>query len=360
MLTPKPSLRSRVSLTSLLRLLGMFFIVQTLAGAAVAQDVTVAKIQSVEAQNANAKREFYGRVVALETVDLALQVGGQIVEFPVSEGTVIERGTLIAALDLVPLELALSEAQARFDQASRTLERLEKLTGNTVSQVTVDDARTEFELAKIAVETAQRSFNQGKLLAPFDALVSSRLVANRTTISAGSPVVRLHDMSEIRIEINVPEVLFQSAGRNADVELLATFPASDERFPLELREYNAETASVGQTYTITLGMAPPENLIVLPGSSVLVEAWVGSGQAALKIPRSALIFAADGTPQVMLFEPTSEQEGKVSLASIDIRPSDGGEVEVISGLAEGQEFVTAGASKLQSGQTVTRFLGFGQ
>jgi len=276
---------------------GFLCLLHTFASPASAQDLAVAKIETAAPLDDSTKREFYGRVVALETVDLALQVGGQIIEFPVREGTVIERGTLIAALDLVPFELSLSQAQAQFDQAQRTLERLEKLTRSAVSQATVDDARTNFDLTKIALESAERSLRQGRLLAPFDALVSSRLVANRTTTGAGVPIVRLHDMSEIRIEISVPEVLFQSAGRDPDVELYAKFPASDERFPLELREYNAETASVGQTYTITLGMAPPEDLIVLPGSSALVEAWLGSDQPNLTIPRSALVFAADGTPQ---------------------------------------------------------------
>ncbi len=340
--------------------LGFLSLELTLARPAMAEELAVAKIAKAAPLDGSTKREFYGRVVALETVDLALQVGGQIVEFPVREGTVIKRGTLIAALDLVPLELSVSQAKAQFDQAQRTLARLEKLTGNTVSQVAVDDARTNFDITKIALESAERSLRQGRLVAPFDALVSSRLVANRTTIGAGVPIVRLHDMSETRIEISVPEVLFQSTGPDADVELYAKFPASDERFPLELREYNAETASVGQTYTITLGMAPPEDLIVLPGSSALVEAWLSTDQPNLTIPRTALVFAADGTPQVMLFEPSGGAQGTVSLAALEIQPTDTGDVEVISGLKSGQEFIAAGASQLQSGQTVVRFSGFGQ
>lgn len=353
-------LAKRTSIFRLVCVAGLLCLAQMLTYPATAQELAVAKIGTAAPLDANTKREFYGRVVALETVDLALQVGGQIVEFPVREGAVIERGTLIAALDLVPLELSLSQAQAQFDQAQRTLERLEQLSGSTVSQASVDDARTNFDLAKIALESAERSLGQGQLLAPFDALVSSRLVANRTTVSAGAPIVRLHDMSEIRIEISVPEVLFQSAGRELDVELFAKFPASEERFPLELREYNAETASVGQTYTITLGMAPPEDLIVLPGSSALVEAWIGTDQPNLTIPRSALVFAADGTPQVMLFNPTAGRQGTVSLTEVEIQPTATGDVEVISGLESGQEFVAAGASQLQAGQTVVRFTGFGQ
>ncbi|MEL6640499.1 MAG: hypothetical protein AAFN63_08935 [Pseudomonadota bacterium] len=43
---------------------------------AMAQDSAVAKIGVVEAATEGSEREFYGRVVALETLDLAFQVGG--------------------------------------------------------------------------------------------------------------------------------------------------------------------------------------------------------------------------------------------------------------------------------------------
>ncbi|MEO0905274.1 MAG: efflux RND transporter periplasmic adaptor subunit, partial [Pseudomonadota bacterium] len=260
----------------------------------------------------------------------------------------------------VPFELALAQATAQFDQAQRTLERVEKLSGNSVSQATVDDARTNFDLTKVQVNQAQRSLDQTVRSAPFDALVSSRLVANQSTVGAGTPVVRLHNMSEIRIEISVPEVLFQRAGRDPDVTLMARFPASDRRYPVEVREYDAETAAVGQTYTITLGMAPPDDLIILPGSSVVVEVSFNNAAQQISIPRSALIFAADGAAQVMVFEPAGEMTGTVQATGIEIAPNNAGDVIVVSGLLAGQEYVAAGASKLQDGQTVTRFSGFGE
>ncbi len=327
---------------------------------AMAQDSVVAKIGVASAVSEGREREFYGRVVALETVDLAFQVGGQIVQFPIVEGSSISQGTLIAALDPVPFELALAQATAQFDQASRTLQRMEKLSGNSVSQATVDDARTNFDLTKVQVDQAQRSLDQTVLSAPFDALVSSRLIANQSTVGAGTPVVRLHNMSEIRIEISVPEVLFQRAGRDPDVTLTARFPASNRSYPVEVRENNAETAAVGQTFTITLGMAPPDDLIVLPGSSVVVEVSFNNVAQHISIPRSALVFAADGAPQVMVFEPAGEATGTVQVTGIEIAPNDAGDVIVVSGLTVGQEYVAAGASKLQDGQKVTRFTGFGQ
>lgn len=324
-----------------------------------AQDAPpLAKIISVSAMDGSVTRNFFGQVAARETVDLAFQVGGQVIEFPVVEGLPVAEGGLIARLDLEPFELALDQAVAQQDQATRTLDRLQQLQGSTVSQASVDDAKTQADLAAIAVRNAERSLEQATLLAPFEALVATRNVANFSTLAAGTPVVRLHDMSELRVEIDVPEVLFQTAGENPDVDLWAKFPASDKRYVLETREFNAETSPVGQTFRITLGMAPPDDLIVLPGSSVTVTATINGADPRPEIPASAILTANDGTAQVLVFEPSGADEGEVQLTPIEISATPTGSVEVVSGLTEGQEIVASGVALLSDGMRVRRFTGF--
>lgn len=318
----------------------------------------VAKIVEITAGDTQNTRQFFGNVVAKETVDLAFQVGGQLADLPISEGATIAKGALIASLDLEPFELALDQAKVQNEQAVRTFERLAQLQGGTVSQVSVDDAETQVKISEIAVRDAERSLRNATLNAPFDALVASRNVANFSTIGAGTPIVRLHDMSELRIEIDVPEILFQQAGQNANVSLVAQFPSSDEIFDLALREYNAETSTVGQTYQITLGMAPPENLVVLPGSSVTVFATLETGGQSLMVPNSAITNANDGSAQVMVFTPTTDDLGTVETVPVVIEPSESGEVIVVSGLESGQQIVASGANQLLNGDVVKRFTGF--
>ena len=343
----------------------MHFFIRLLACAALAvpsglwaQDAPLAKLITVAPMDSGMSRTFFGRVAARETVDLAFQVSGQIVEFPAVEGEPVPKGGLIAQLDLEPFQLSLDQARAQADQANRTLERLERLQGSSVSEVTVQDARTQAELNAIALRNAQRALDQATLTAPFDALVAARNAATFATINAGTPVVRLHDMSELRIEIDVPEILFQQAGEDPDVVLSATFPASDRQFPVTPREFNAETSGVGQTFRITLGLPPPEGLVVLPGSSVTVAAQIMGEAPMLVVPASALTTANDGTAHVMVFEPTGADEGTVRRTPVTIQPTARGAVSVTSGLSAGQEIVASGAARLEDGATVRRFGGF--
>ncbi|MFA8384706.1 MAG: efflux RND transporter periplasmic adaptor subunit [Pelagibaca sp.] len=341
-----------------MRRLFAVFLVMFAPVIAVAQDVPLAKIIAVQSADGDVTRQFFGHVVAKETVDLAFQVGGQIVELPLIEGERIAEGTVVAQLDLEPFQLALDQARVRKDQAERTLERLQRLQGSTVSQVSVDDAETALQLADLAVRNATRELNNATLLAPFDALVAARNVANFSTIAAGTPVARLHDMSELRIEIDVPEVLFQRAGTDPSVVLSAQFPTDDRRYPVTPREFNAETSQVGQTYRITLGMAPPEGRTILPGSSVTVYATLDAGVSDILIPASAVNISNDGSPNVMVFTPTGADEGTVARRPVTVEPTLRGDVRVTEGLAPGEEIVASGASRLDDGDRVRRFTGF--
>ena len=317
-----------------------------------------AKISEVTVQGAEVTRTFFGRVAARETVDIAFQVGGQITDFPVIEGEPIGEADIIAQLDLEPFQLALDQARVQKDQADRTVERLKQLQGNAVSQVSVDDAQTQADLAAISVRDAERSLRNATLRAPFTALVATRNVANFSTVQAGTPIARIHDMSELHIEIDVPEVLFQRAGRDPDVELWAEFPASDEQFPLEVREFNAETSQVGQTFRITLGLAPPENLVVLPGASVTVYATLKGGPSQILVPASAIVPQNDGSAAVMVFTPDGEAEGTVRLTAVEVSPTIQGRVSLTAGIEPGQEIVVSGAAMLEDGARVRRFTGF--
>lgn len=323
-------------------------------------ELQLAKIIEVSQGDGAIIREFFGRVAARETVDMAFQVGGQIVELPVVEGEPVAKGDLIARLDVEPFQIAMDQAQEQKQQADRNLDRLNRLSGASVSQAMIDDAQTQANLTAIALRDAERSLRNATLSAPFDALVASRNVANFSTVGAGTPIARLHDMSELHIEIDVPEVLFQRAGSYPDVSIEAEFPAIDQRFPLEIREYKAETSPVGQTFRIIFSMAPPEGRVILPGSSVTVYVTLGGAQPGLTVPGAAVAMTPDGTPQVMVFTPDTDNPdiGTITATTIAITPSDRGDILVTDGIASGTEIIATGAAALRDGDRVRRFSGF--
>lgn len=340
--------------------LGLFSLIIGLhPGFAQQAEPRVAITMVVGEETTGVTRQFFGTVVARQTVDLGFQVGGQIVQFPVQEGQVIPQDQLIAELDLEPFELQLRQAELQFEQAQRTFNRLEQL-GSNVSGAQLEDAETQLGLAGVSVRNAQVALDNATLSAPFSALVAVRNVANFSTIAQGTPVVRLHDMSELRVEIDVPEVLFQQAGGDANIQLEARFPTSPETYPLQVREFNAEASNVGQSFRATLALPNNAGLSVLPGSSVTVLATQLEHDASIFIPPSALRLGNDAETSVMRYVPQDEATGKLEEVTVSIRPSRDGLVEVTEGISTGDEILRTGAQAVSDGQIVRRFTGFSQ
>ena len=319
----------------------------------------VAITMTVGGDGGGVTRQFFGTVVARQTVDLGFQVGGQIVQFPAQEGQVIPAGELVAELDLEPFELQLRQAQLQYEQAERTFNRLEQLGAN-VSSAQLDDAETQLGLAGVSLRNAEVALEDATLSAPFAALVAARNVANFSTIAQGTPIVRLHDMSELRVEIDVPEILFQQAGGDANIRLEARFPTGPETYPLELREFNAEASSVGQSFRATLALPADAGLTVLPGSSVTVLATQLDGDATILIPPSALRLGNNGETHVMRYVPRDDDTGTLEEVAIAIAPNRDGLVVVTDGIAAGDEILRTGAQTVSDGQVVRRFTGFSQ
>lgn len=325
-----------------------------------AQDQTArpVKVAKLEPTDRVLTRQFFGTVVARQTVDLAFQVSGQIHDFPVLEGATVAEGALIARLDLEPFERALEQARVQKDQADRALARLNQLSASSVSQVSIDDAQSAADLAALSVQEAEYALENATLLAPFDGLVASRNFANFSTVSAGTPVVRLHDISEWRVQIDVPEVLFRTAGENPDLTLVGRFTGSDRTIPLELREFTAEASTVGQTFKITLAMLEEPGPGVLPGSSITVIAGLNTPTQQAVIPASAVVIDDAGATFVMVFDSDDGETGVVRREGVDLETNNDGEFVLRDSLGENVEIVVAGAKSLSDGQAVRRFSGF--
>ncbi|MCH8552686.1 MAG: efflux RND transporter periplasmic adaptor subunit [Natronospirillum sp.] len=313
-----------------------------------------------ESEDTGGERRFYGRIAARETVDLAFQVGGQIVEFPAIEGSAVSEGNLLARLNLAPLERNVRQAELSLEQAQRSVARNQQLIErNAITQAQLEDSMTTRDQSDVQLEEARAALEDATLEAPFEGLVAERMVANRTTVSAGQPVLRLHDMSEIRVRIDVPERLLSEIGDPANLQFRLQLVQGGPQFDLELREFVAEAGRIGQSYVVTLALAEPVERTLLPGASATVIAQLPAPeQNGVTVPASAVQIASDRSAHVMVYTPTGEDTGRVERRAVSIDTPDGTTIRVVSGLGPGEEIVAAGAHLLDEGQAVRRFTGY--
>jgi len=321
-----------------------------------------AQMQVVSAAELSSDLRFPGRVRAVQRVELAFNVPGQIVELPVAEGEAVKAGALLARLDPAAYQTALDVAQAELDAATAEYERVRRLweRSQAVARAEVDRKRTAMEVARSRFAAAQKDLADTRLTAPFAGIVARRLADNFQNVQAKEPVVSLQNPDALEIVIHVPERVVRGEPRRA-----AGFAVFDDlperRLPVTLKSFATEADPQTQTYEVVLGLTPPPDLRVLPGMGVAVlpdtvaaltdgeGEDVADGAAPVLVPVAAVVAAADGTPTVWVVDPES---GKVSRRTIETGALQGADVTVLSGLAPGERIVTAGVHSLREGMRV--------
>ena len=220
------------------------------------QAIRTVRLETVSATDALIKRRFIGRIDAISTVDLSFQVAGHLIQLPAKEGTVIPKGELIAALDKKDFQLSVQQAKAQHQLNKLDVIRKRNLfKSGSLPKAMLDQAETAYKLTHVALETARRNLSYTRIIAPFDALVSQRLIDNFTNVSIHQPVIRVQELTELRVKINIPENMVKLLDTSEKFKAEVVFKdRPQKRFPLVYREHVTEAGSVAQTYEVVFGL----------------------------------------------------------------------------------------------------------
>ncbi len=299
-------------------------------------------------------RQYPGRVIAGKRVVLAFQVNGPLIEFPVVDGQLVQQKSLLARIDPRDYQNRLNAEKADLNRARRDWERAKQLLASgTIAQAQYDKYLADYEITQARVATAQKALDDTYLYAPFTGLIANTAVENYQNVQAKEPILSLQDVSQVDIEVELPEqdmiIATHSQRRNARGMVLKNAvyleAAPDRKFTVTIKEYETEADAITQTYTITLTMPSPTDMNILPGmTAVLTVSDKNTDNAKIfVIPVSALATDKNGQQFVWVINPDTM---KISKRNVNAGELSKGNVHIHSGLKNGEQIVTAGLPHL--------------
>lgn len=146
-------------------------------------------VVSVQLETVPESYEFPGEVEPYRRVEVRARVDGIIEDRPYTEGALVRQGQLLYRLDRVRYDAAYRSAQARFENAKLTYDRLQPLLAqNAVAQQDVDNARFELESARATLDAAKKDLDDTEIRAGIDGRVG------RTRLDIGARVTGSSDL----------------------------------------------------------------------------------------------------------------------------------------------------------------------
>jgi HlyD family secretion protein len=236
-------------------------------------------------------------------------------------------------------KLVLVQAQTAYDTAKKHLDTL-----NSVGQrEQIRAAHAQAEAAKAHFENSEVQVSYGRILSPISGIVSDRPVFPGDMPSAGTPLITIIDNSSVVAKANVPV----KEARAIHVGAPATITSPEGDIAGKVTVVSPAVNPATTTVEVWVQAPNPEGKMK-SGGTVSVAIKAETLQDVTLVSSSAILNSEEGGQMVIVVTPDNvAHQRKVS---VGVRQ--GINVEIASGVNEGDKVVTVGGLGLDDGSKV--------
>ena len=241
-------------------------------------------------------REYLAKVEPINKADVSTRVSAIIEKIFVDEGSVVEKGDLLAQLDrkdiLAKLDSAkqnLSAAQENFNYWKKEYTRDENLfKQGAISEEERDRAKNSFAQAKSRLGSAVESvafwkanLNYTEIESPYNGVVSKRFVDEGDLAVPGKPLFIVEDRSRFKLSFDIPQedipsikkgslVFYKANNKLKQAKITNVFPSIAEGKVLHIEAYLDNKAGVrmGEFIPVKVLVQSKKDVVVIPKSAI--------------------------------------------------------------------------------------------
>jgi membrane fusion protein (multidrug efflux system) len=294
-----------------------------------------------------------GQLIANETVTIRPEIDARVTALHFSEGQRVAKGALLVSLDDAEERARIASSEAELELARRRLARSEDLVAkNFLSRQALDQDNAAVQAAEARAAELRARAAKFRLHAPFAGKVGLKRVSPGAYVGKGADIVELADTATLKLDVAVPQVYIPRLRAGLPVRVsVDAYPG--ETFHGTVYAHEASLDPASRTIRVR-ARVPNRDGRLAPGMFARVSADLGARANSVVIPEQAL------TPkggEVMVFKVVNGQAQPAKVVTGARMP---GKVEIIEGLAAGDEVVIEGQIKLKPGMPVMRVVGSGE
>jgi membrane fusion protein, multidrug efflux system len=301
------------------------------------------------------RTQALGTLRAVRGADLAAQASGVVDKLHIESGAEVAAGTVLLVLKPNDDPAKLAQLQAQAELASITLKRdQEQLEAQAVSQATVDTDASNLKAARAQVVAQQALIEEKVVRAPFAGRLGIRLVDEGQYLAAGTTVVTLQALDPIFIDFYVPQqALARLKVKQAVSATVDAYPGVT--FTGNIASLNSKVDTASRNVQMRASFANADRRLV-PGMYANVDIDDGDPSTQVTLPQSAITYNPYGNTVYLVQKGGTDDKGQPKLTVLQrfvkLGETRGDQVAVTSGVAAGDEVVTAGQMKLRNGSPV--------
>ena len=305
----------------------------------------------VQPQVFNHYLDLQGNVKTRENVLLYPEMAGTLLTVKVKKGARVSKGQILAVIDNGGMSNQLSQLKTQAALAQTTFERQATLWEQKIgSEIQYLQSKAQAEAQANAVLQLEKVLAKAQITAPFSGVIDQVLKDPGTVVSPGngSEVFRLINLSNMYIEVDVPEGYLGAVtkGKKAGVY----FPVLQDSVNAVVRETGNYINPNNRSFSAEIAVENPNGQIK-PNLNARVHINDYTNENALLIPQSVISENAAGEQYAYVAE-LNNGEAIAKRHIITTGKTQGDFVEITSGISAGDLIIKEGARSVKDAQAV--------
>lgn len=289
-----------------------------------------------------------GTVRLRRETSLGFTTGGQVASVRFEEGDRVKRGAVLAALDNSNVAADLGAARAERDRAESEFGRIEKLfKDGWVTKARLEQSEAALRAARAKVQSTEFASRTASIIAPGNGIILTRNIDAGQIVAAGTTALVIGEVDKgfvLRVPMTDADAARVNPGMRAKV-----FVSAISDLPIDAVVSEKDARADERTGTFEVSFLLPGNDRLRSGQLGKVEVEVSrNSSASLAIPANAIFGIRTGEGLVFVVDSKNRvRQRNVSIGELTDR-----NLEILTGLKEGDVIVTRGVEKLRDGDLI--------
>lgn len=291
--------------------------------------------------------ELQGSVETKQNIVISPEYNGLLERIYVKEGQRVSKGQLLAKIDDGGISQQLAQMETQLALAKTTFERRQRLWEQNIgSEIEYLQAKAQYEGQQNSVAQMRSQVGKTTIRAPFSGTIEDVIAEQGTVVASGqTQIMRLVSLEDMYIEAEIPEDYLTSVSENTPVTI--NFPILNKTVDSKVRQASNYISPTNRTFRIEVAV-PNKDKSIKPNLTARLKINDYTSEKALLIPLSVISENADGEQYVYIAEGEDTPVAKRQI--IETGRSQGQNIEVLSGLSNGDFVIKEGARTVKEGQ----------
>lgn len=289
--------------------------------------------------------EALGTLKANESVSVTANVTETVAAIHFDDGQRVAQGQVLVEMTSAEEHALLEEGRVRVAEAERQYDRVKSLVAQrSASESLLDERKRDLDTARAVLVAIESRLADRLVKAPFAGVLGLRNISPGALVEPGDLITTLDDDSLMKLDFAVPSVFLTSLSPGLGIAAKAR-SYGDRTFEGEIRSIDSRVDPVTRSIQVR-ALIPNADRTLKPGVLMQVE-LLRNPRDGLAVPESALLQQGRDHFAMRVGEGDKAERRQVRIGAR--RP---GEVEILEGLAAGDQVITHGNDKVRPGQQV--------